>query len=61
MHWRGQLPGSHRDLCHTADNFGVALTAAEYVGGAGRDLMLGVALGYTVQSRLVDLGEPRFA
>jgi 2-methylcitrate dehydratase len=41
---------------HTADNFGVALTAAEYVGGTGRDLMLGVALGYTVQSRLVDHG-----
>src|SRR5246500_512955 len=43
--------------CHTADNFGVALTAAEYVGGTGRDLMLGVALGYTVQSRLVDHGD----
>src|SRR5208282_5627430 len=25
-----------------------------YVGGSGRDLMLGVALGYTVQSRFVD-------
>ena len=42
------------ETCHTADNFGVALTAAEYVGGSGRDLMLGVALAYTVQSRLVD-------
>jgi 2-methylcitrate dehydratase len=44
------------ETCHTADNFGVALTAAEYVGGSGRDLMLGVALSYTVQSRLVDHG-----
>jgi 2-methylcitrate dehydratase len=44
------------ETCHTADNFGVALTAAEYVGGTGRDLMLGVALGYTVESRLVDHG-----
>jgi 2-methylcitrate dehydratase len=44
------------ETCHTADNFGVALTAAEYVGGTGRDLMLGVAIGYTVQSRLVDHG-----
>jgi 2-methylcitrate dehydratase len=44
------------ETCHTADNFGVALTAAEYVGGTGRDLMLGVAIGYTVQSRLVDQG-----
>src|SRR6202044_2942167 len=44
------------ETCHTADNFGVALTAAEYVGASGQDLMLGVAIGYTVQSRLVDHG-----
>src|ERR1700738_13091 len=44
------------ETCHTADNFGVALTAAEYAGGSGRDLMLGVALAYTVQSRFVDHG-----
>src|SRR5258706_6618211 len=42
------------ETCHTADNFGVALTIADYVGGSGRDLMLAVALGYTVQSRFVD-------
>jgi 2-methylcitrate dehydratase len=42
------------ETCHTADNFGVALTIADFVGGSGRDLMLGVALGYTVQSRFVD-------
>jgi 2-methylcitrate dehydratase len=42
------------ETCHTADNFGVALSIADYVGGSGRDLMLGVAIGYTVQSRLVD-------
>ncbi|HEX4588070.1 MAG TPA: MmgE/PrpD family protein [Mycobacterium sp.] len=42
------------ETCHTADNFGVVLTIAEYTGARGRDLMLGVALGYTVQSRLVD-------
>src|ERR1700688_4378878 len=42
------------ETCHTADNFGVALTAAEYVGSSGRDLILAVALAYTVQSRLVD-------
>jgi 2-methylcitrate dehydratase len=42
------------ETCHTADNFGVALTIADYVRGSGRDLMLGVALGYTVQSRFVD-------
>jgi 2-methylcitrate dehydratase len=42
------------ETAHTADNFGVALTIADYVGGSGRDLMLAVALGYTVQSRFVD-------
>jgi 2-methylcitrate dehydratase len=42
------------ETCHTADNFGVALTIAEYVGGSGRDLMLALALAYTVQSRFVD-------
>ena len=41
----------------TPDNFGVALTAAELAGGSGRDLKLGVAIGYTVQSRLVDHGD----
>jgi 2-methylcitrate dehydratase len=45
------------ETCHTADNFGVALTAAELAGGSGRDLMVGVAIGYTVQSRLVDHGD----
>ncbi|HME68242.1 MAG TPA: MmgE/PrpD family protein, partial [Streptosporangiaceae bacterium] len=29
------------ETCHTADNFGVALTAAELADGSGRDLMLG--------------------
>src|ERR1700692_3249663 len=42
------------ETCHTADNFGVALTIVDYVGGSGRGLMLGGALGYTVQSRFVD-------
>src|SRR6476660_7413421 len=45
---------AQNETCHTADNFGVALTIADYIGGSGRDLMLGVALGYTVQSRFVD-------
>src|ERR1700728_2678981 len=44
------------ETCHTADNFGVALTAAELAGASGRELMVGVALGYTVQSRSVDHG-----
>jgi 2-methylcitrate dehydratase len=42
------------ETCHTADNFGVALTIADYVGGSGRDFMLAVSLSYTVQSRFVE-------
>jgi 2-methylcitrate dehydratase len=42
------------ETCHTADNFGVALTITDFIGGSGRDLMLAVALSYTVQSRFVD-------
>src|SRR6202047_13659 len=42
------------ETCHTADNFGVALAITDYAGGSGRDLMLAVALSYTVQSRFVD-------
>ena len=41
------------ETCHTADYFGVALTLAEYVNGSGRDLMLAVALAYTVKSCFV--------
>jgi 2-methylcitrate dehydratase len=41
------------ETCHTADNFGTALAIADYVGASGRDLMLAVALSYTVQSRFV--------
>src|SRR4029077_16143465 len=42
------------ETCHTADNFGVPLTIADYAGGSRRDPMLAVARGYTVQSRFVD-------
>src|ERR1700676_1358854 len=42
------------ETCHTADNFGGVLTAAEYARASGRDLMLGVALACTVQSRFTD-------
>ena len=52
--FHGQLPCAQTETCHTADNFGVALTIADYVGASGRDLMLAVALAYTVQSRFVD-------
>lgn len=41
------------ETCHTADNFGGALSIVDYIGGSGRDLMLALALSYTVQSRFV--------
>jgi 2-methylcitrate dehydratase len=42
------------ETCHTADNFGVVLTLADYAKRSGRDFMLGLALAYSVQSRFVD-------
>src|SRR6202453_3267091 len=42
------------ETCHTADNFGVALTIAVSLGASARALMLAVAPCYTVQSRFVD-------
>jgi 2-methylcitrate dehydratase len=43
-----------KETCHTADNFGVALTLADYARSSGRDFMLAVAMSWTVQSRFVD-------
>lgn len=42
------------ETCHTGDNFGGVLTAAEYADASGRDFMFALALAYTVQSRFVD-------
>ncbi|MFD5424798.1 MmgE/PrpD family protein [Streptomyces sp. NPDC127084] len=42
------------ETCHTADNFGGVLTAADLADASGRELMLGLAVSYTIQSRLVD-------
>ncbi|HMK47046.1 MAG TPA: MmgE/PrpD family protein, partial [Methanocella sp.] len=44
------------EACHPSDNFGSVLTAAALADATGRDLMLGVAIAYTVQSRFVDAG-----
>src|SRR6202044_818888 len=44
------------ETCHTADSFGVALTVAELARASPRELMLDVALGYTLPSRLVAHG-----
>ena len=42
------------ETAHTADNFGGVLTAAAIANSSGKDLMLGVAIGWTVQSLLVE-------
>lgn len=42
------------ETCHTADNFGGVLTAAALAGSSGKELMLGMAVGWTAQSRYVD-------
>lgn len=41
------------ETAHTADNFGGILTAAISANASGKDLMLGVALGWTIQTLLV--------
>lgn len=44
------------ETAHTADNFGGVLTAAAIAKSSGKELMLGVAIGWTVQSLLVEHG-----
>lgn len=44
------------ETAHTADNFGGVLTAAAIANASGKDLMLGVAIGWTVQTLLVEKG-----
>ena len=44
------------ETAHTADNFGGVLTAAIISNASGKDLMLGMALGWTLQSLLVEHG-----
>lgn len=42
------------ETAHTADNFGGILTAAAIANSSGKELMLGVAIGWSVQSLLVE-------
>ncbi len=42
------------ETCHPSDNLGVCLSAAEYVGASGRELMTALATAYQVQCRLSD-------
>ena len=42
------------ETAHTADNFGGVLTAAQIADASGKDLMLGVAISWSIQSLLVE-------
>lgn len=42
------------ETCHPSDNLGAILTAGEYAGASGRDLMTALAVAYQVQCRLSD-------
>ncbi|OYR20902.1 MmgE/PrpD family protein [Brucella thiophenivorans] len=44
------------ETAHTADNFGGVLTAALIADASGKDLMLGAAIGWSIQSYLVEQG-----
>ena len=44
---------SQGEVCHPSDNLAAILAAAEYQGCSGRDLLLGLAIAYQVQTRLM--------
>lgn len=44
------------ETAHTADNFGGVLTAALIADASGKDLMLGAAISWSIQSYLVEQG-----
>lgn len=45
---------SKGEVCHPSDNLAAVLAAAEYAGRSGRDLLLGLAVAYQVQTRLME-------
>lgn len=44
------------ETAHTGDNFGGVLTAAAIANSSGKELMLGVAIGWSIQTLLVKYG-----
>lgn len=47
------------ETCHQSDNFGAVLSAAEYAGASGDDLLSAMAVAYQVQGRLCDVAPVR--
>ncbi|MBI5587027.1 MAG: MmgE/PrpD family protein [Deltaproteobacteria bacterium] len=47
------------ETCHPSDNLGAVLSAAEYKGASGKDLLTALAVAYQVQCRLSDVAPVR--
>ncbi|WP_273845910.1 MmgE/PrpD family protein [Rubrobacter calidifluminis] len=47
------------ETCHPSDNLGAVLSAAEYAGRTGRDLLVALAVAYQVQCRLSEVAPVR--
>ncbi|WP_375382982.1 MmgE/PrpD family protein [uncultured Sphingomonas sp.] len=45
---------SKGEVCHPSDNIAALVAAGEHAGASGRDLLLGLAVSYQVQSRLME-------
>ncbi|MBV8575881.1 MAG: MmgE/PrpD family protein [Acetobacteraceae bacterium] len=42
------------EVCHPNDNFAAMLAAAQYAGRSGRELLIGLAVAYQAQCRLIE-------
>jgi 2-methylcitrate dehydratase len=47
------------ETCHPSDNLGAILTAGEWAGSTGRDLMTALAVAYQIQCRLSEIAPVR--
>lgn len=47
------------ETCHPSDNLGAVLSAAEYAGKSGKDILAALAVAYQVQCRLSDVAPVR--
>ncbi|MDG7007553.1 MAG: MmgE/PrpD family protein [Nitrososphaerota archaeon] len=47
------------ETCHPSDNIAPVMSASEYVGGSGKDLLTSLAVAYQVQCRLSDMAPVR--
>src|SRR5512132_2682927 len=45
---------AHGETCHTSDNFGAVLAAAEYADASGSEFLTALAAAYQVQCRMTE-------